>query len=102
MSAIGITLRRAEDGGDPGASRLFGAPSSLPDGGEKLLQQFDPLAADTGSLDETDGYAYFFFGADPRDIDGVRLFIDRSRGRKTGDAPLTNHRNCGKLLGGAC
>ena len=34
MSAIGITLRRAEEGGDPGASKLFGVPSSLPDGGK--------------------------------------------------------------------
>ena len=63
---------------DADGTRLFGVPSSLPDCGEELLLQFDPLAADTGFLDEIDGYAYFFFGADPRDIDAIRLVIDRS------------------------
>ncbi len=58
--------------------RLFGIPSSGYNGDGELLLQFDPLAADTGFLDNIDGYAYFFFGNDIHDVDSLRFVIDRS------------------------
>lgn len=58
--------------------RLFGVPSSGYDGGGELLLQFDPLEADTGFLENIDGYAYFFFGEDRNDIDAIGFAIDRS------------------------
>ena len=58
--------------------RLFGVPSSGYEGDGDLLLQFDPLAADTGFLDDIDGYAYFFFGKDRSNIDAVGFVIDRS------------------------
>lgn len=58
--------------------RLFGVPSSGYDGGGELLLQFDPLEADTGFLENIDGYAYFFFGEDRSDLDAIGFAIDRS------------------------
>ncbi len=66
----------AEEAAD--GSRLFGIPSSGYAAGEELLLQFDPLAEDTGFLEEIDGYAYFFFGKEKSDIDAIRFVIDRS------------------------
>lgn len=58
--------------------RLLGIPSSDYETDDELLLQFDPLAENTGFLDDIDGYAYFFFGEDKYRIDGVRFYIDRS------------------------
>jgi len=58
--------------------RLFGIPSSGYETDDELLLQFDPLAENTGFLDNIDGYAYFFFGEGKYRIDGIRFFIDRS------------------------
>ena len=58
--------------------RLFGIPSSGYEGDGELLLQFDPLAADTGFLDNIDGYAYFFFGKYRSDIDAIGFAVDRS------------------------
>ena len=59
-------------------TRLFGVTSSGYETDEELLLQFDPLAENTGFLDNIDGYAYFFFGEDKNRIDGIRFGIDRS------------------------
>lgn len=59
-------------------TRLFGIPSSGYESDKELLMQFDPLAEDTGFLDDIDGYAYFFFGDDKTDIDAISFEIDRS------------------------
>lgn len=58
--------------------KLFGVPTSGYETDENLLLQFDPLAADTGFLDNIDGYAYFFFEKDGNNTDDIRLVIDRS------------------------
>lgn len=58
--------------------RLFGVPSSDYAAEEELLLQFDPLAENTGFLDNIDGYTYFFFGNDKNDFDAVSFVIDRS------------------------
>lgn len=59
-------------------TRLFGCvQSGCCENGEVLLQ-FDPIENETGFLDSIDGYVYFLFGEDRRDIDGISFFIDRS------------------------
>ena len=59
-------------------TRLFGCvQSGCCENGEVLLQ-FDPIENETGFLDSIDGYVYFLFGEDGRDIDGISFFIDRS------------------------
>ena len=58
--------------------RLFGVPSSDYETDEELLLQFDPLAENTGFLDNIDGYVYFFFGEGKYRIDSIRFGIDRS------------------------
>lgn len=63
---------------DADGIKLFGTPSSGVDAENGLLLQFDPLAADTGFLDDIDGYAYFFFGEDERNPDEISFVIDRS------------------------
>ena len=71
-----MSFEPADDAAD--GIRLFGLPSSGYETDEELLLQFDPLAADTGFLDNIDGYAYFFFEKDSRNIDDIRFVIDRS------------------------
>lgn len=71
-----MTFEAADDAAD--GIKLFGAPSSGYQSDTALLLQFDPLASDTGFLENIDGYAYFFFGEDARDIDAVSFAIDRS------------------------
>ena len=71
-----MSFEPADDAAD--GIRLFGILSSGYETNEELLLQFDPLAADTGFLDNIDGYAYFFFEKDRSNIDGIRLVIDRS------------------------
>lgn len=58
--------------------RLFGVPSSDYETDGELLLQFDPLAENTGFLDNIDGYAYFFFGDGVHRIDNIRFTVDRS------------------------
>lgn len=71
-----MTFYTSDDESD--GTRLFGVPSSGIESDEELLLQFDPLAENTGFLDNIDGYAYFFFDSDRNNIDGVRFEIDRS------------------------
>lgn len=65
-------------GDDADGIKLFGVPSSGYEGDGQLLLQFDPLAADTGFLENVDGYAYFFFGKNRNNVDEIGFFIDRS------------------------
>ena len=71
-----MTFEAADDAAD--GIKLFGTPSSGYQSDTALLLQFDPLAYDTGFLENIDGYAYFFFGEDVHDIDAVGFVIDRS------------------------
>ena len=71
-----MTFEAADDAAD--GIKLFGTPSSGYQSDTALLLQFDPLAYDTGFLENIDGYAYFFFGEDARDIDALSFVIDRS------------------------
>lgn len=70
-----MSFEPADDAAD--GIKLFGVPSSGYEGGELLLQ-FDPLAAETGFLDNIDGYAYFFFGKNKNNVDEIGFAIDRS------------------------
>lgn len=65
---------------DADGIKLFGVPAdwSYDEPAPKLLMQFDPLAADMGFLDNIDGYAYFFFGKDEKDLDEVNFHIEHS------------------------
>ena len=58
--------------------KLFGVPSSGYETDKELLLQFDPLSANTGFLEDVDGYAYFFFGKDRNNVDEMEFVIDRS------------------------
>lgn len=71
-----MTFEPADEAAD--GIRLFGVPSSGCESEKELLLQFDPLAEDTGFLDNIDGYACFFFGRGKDRIDDIRLVIDRS------------------------
>ncbi len=61
---------------DPSGIRLFGEPAM--DIGETgaLLLQYDPLVGDLGFMDNIDGYVYFLFGEDEKDLSQVQLLID--------------------------
>ena len=56
-------------------TRIFGVPSdwSYADEPPRLLMQFDPLDSEMGFLDCLDGFLYFFFGENERDMGGVML-----------------------------
>ena len=71
-----MTFEAVDEAAD--GMRLFGVPSSGYETDAELLLQFDPLAADTGFLEEIDGYAYLFFGEGKDRVDGIRFVIDRS------------------------
>jgi hypothetical protein len=71
-----MSFEPADDAAD--GIKLFGVPSSGYEGDGELLLQFDPLAENTGFLDNIDGYAYFFFGKDRRDVDSIGFIIDRT------------------------
>ena len=62
------------DDGEP-CTRLFGDPcdQNYEDDPPKLLMQFDPLDNEMGFLDHLDGFLYFFFGKDEKDLEGVTL-----------------------------
>lgn len=71
-----MTFEKVDD--DYSGTKLFGLPSFGYETKDDLLLQFDPLAEDTGFLDNIDGYAYFFFGKDKSDFDSVYFEIARS------------------------
>lgn len=56
-------------------TRLFGVPSdwNYEDEPPKLLMQYDPLDNDMDFLDYLDGFIYFFFGEDEKDLRSVYL-----------------------------
>ena len=61
-------------------TRLFGIPSDwgYADEPPKLLMQFDPLDNDMGFLDSIDGFLYFFFGEDDKDLTQITLHEEYS------------------------
>lgn len=71
-----MSFKSADDTCD--GIKLFGTPSSEVEHDGDLLMQFDPLQEDTQFLDNIDGYAYFFFGDNIKDIDSISFKIDRS------------------------
>ncbi|MBQ8861296.1 MAG: hypothetical protein IJ021_00980 [Clostridia bacterium] len=63
----------ADEGAD--GIRLLGVPSDWAYGDEppKLFMQYDPLGNKMGFLDNLDGFVYFFFGEDEKDLTKVTL-----------------------------
>ena len=65
---------------DADGTKLFGIPSdwNYETSAPKLLMQFDPLDSEMGFLDFLDGYLYFFFGEDEKDLSAVTLLEEYS------------------------
>lgn len=73
-----LSFERTEKDAD--GTKLLGTPSgwSARDAHAPLFFQYDPLADDTGFLSHIDGYLYFFFGKDTRDLTSVTLTTEYS------------------------
>ena len=69
-----------EVGDSEACTRLLGVPSDWNYESEPpmLLLQFDPLDSEMGFLDHLDGFLYFFFGEDERDLEAVSLMEEYS------------------------
>ncbi|MBO5701062.1 MAG: DUF1963 domain-containing protein [Clostridia bacterium] len=61
-------------------TRLFGIPSdwNYEDRHPRLLMQFDPLDNEMGFLDHIDGFLYFFFVENDRNLELISLHVEYS------------------------
>lgn len=73
-----MEFTKADDDAD--GIKMFGIPSDWSYGEPvpKLFMQYDPLEAPMGFLDNADGFAYFVFGEDEKDLENISLQIERS------------------------
>lgn len=68
-------MKFSEADDEEDCTRLFGVPSdwNYQDEAPNLLMQFDPLSSEMGFLDFIDGFLYFFFGKNLKNLEEVFL-----------------------------